>query len=198
MKLKRVSTVLIVLGILLLVAVSLLCLNWFQEEVQVEESTQALSSQFERELQIKPKPQAEKKLPGPDDPMPTINIEGHDYIGKLALPALSLELPVMSEWSYPKLKVAPCRYSGSAYAPGFSIAAHDYNAHFRQLHTLQVGGEITFTDVDDNVFTYEVVEVTTIDPTDVEAVTSDEWDLSLFTCVPNGTRRTVVHCMKVE
>lgn len=37
----------------------------------------------------------------PDMEMPVKTIEGVDYIGILTIPALELELPVISEWSYP-------------------------------------------------------------------------------------------------
>ena len=41
--------------------------------------------------------------------MPVMEIDGNDYIGTLSIPSLELSLPVMSEWSYPKLRSAPCR-----------------------------------------------------------------------------------------
>ena len=37
-------------------------------------------------------------------------IDGERYIGFLSVPGLELELPVMSDWSYPQLRKAPCRY----------------------------------------------------------------------------------------
>ena len=46
--------------------------------------------------------------------MPVQTIGGKDYIGVLTIPSLELELPVISQWDYAALKVAPCRYSGSA------------------------------------------------------------------------------------
>ena len=49
------------------------------------------------------------RTPDPNRPMPVINVEGHDYIGCLSIPALDLELPIMSTWNYPKLRIAPCR-----------------------------------------------------------------------------------------
>ena len=52
----------------------------------------------------------------PDMEMPTVQLDGYEYIGILRIQALSLELPVMSEWSYSALKIAPCRYAGSAYS----------------------------------------------------------------------------------
>ena len=47
--------------------------------------------------------------------MPETELDGEQYIGVLELPTLSLTLPVQSQWSYPALKVSPCRYAGSAY-----------------------------------------------------------------------------------
>ena len=53
-------------------------------------------------------------LPDPYDPeMTVVEIDGYGYVGVLTIPALELELPVMSEWDAARLKIAPCRYSGS-------------------------------------------------------------------------------------
>ena len=51
----------------------------------------------------------------PEMDMPEKEVDGQRYIGVLRIPALSLELPVISEWSYSGLKESPCRYIGSAY-----------------------------------------------------------------------------------
>ena len=45
--------------------------------------------------------------------MPTINVDGYECIGILSIPVLDLELPVLTDWSYAKLKKAPCIYYGS-------------------------------------------------------------------------------------
>ena len=47
--------------------------------------------------------------------MPTETIDGQRYIGKLEIPSLGLTLPVMENWDYERLKISPCRYSGSYY-----------------------------------------------------------------------------------
>ena len=61
-----------------------------------------------------PEPPRPAYLDDPDMPMPTVEVDGNAYIGRLEIPALELELPVMSEWSYPRLRTAPCRDKGSA------------------------------------------------------------------------------------
>ena len=78
----------------------------------------------------------------PEIEMPTVKIDGRDYIGTLRIPSLDLKLPVISEWSYPALKIAPCRYKGSAYSNDLIIAAHNYNSHFGRIKYLKVGDAV--------------------------------------------------------
>ena len=130
--------------------------------------------------------------------MPAAKIDSDLYIGILEIPALDLELPIMSSWSYPKLKVAPCRYTGSAYTKDLVIAAHNYKSHFGRLGNLVLGDRITFTDVDGNVFTYEVAAQETLMPTAIREMTSGEWALTLFTCTVGGSYRVAIRCDLVE
>lgn len=126
--------------------------------------------------------------------MPVENIKGKDYIGILEIPAFGLELPVISEWSYPNLKIAPCRYTGSAYTNDMVIAAHNYSTHFGNLKNLTEGDSVRFTDMDGNIFVYEVAQLETLIPTAVEEMTAGEWDLTLFTCTIGGSYRVTVRC----
>ena len=43
---------------------------------------------------------------------PDIELNGRTYIGSISIPALKIELPVQSQWSYKKLKETPCYYQG--------------------------------------------------------------------------------------
>ena len=133
----------------------------------------------------------------PNMDMPAVEVDGHDYIGVLEIPALELDLPVMSTWSYPNLKIAPCRYTGSAYLDDMVIAAHNYSQHFGRLKELSGGETVIFTDADGNVFTYEVALVETLMPTDIEEMESGEWDLTLFTCTIGGSSRVTVRCEQI-
>ena len=128
----------------------------------------------------------------PNMEMPVENINGIDFIGILRIPALELELPVVSQWSYPNLKTAPCRYSGSAYLNNLIICGHNYTSHFGNLKNLNEGDLATFTDMDGNVFTYKMVERETLLPTSIDAMESGEWDLTLFTCTVGGQSRVTI------
>ena len=120
------------------------------------------------------------------------DVNGRDYIGVLSIPSLELELPVISQWDYPALKVAPCRYSGSLYQDNLIICAHNYASHFGKLKTLQPGDTVQFTDMDENVVTFRMVERETLGPTDVEGMEAGDWDLTLFTCTVGGQTRVTI------
>ena len=133
-------------------------------------------------------------LADPEMPMPTVSFDGNDYIGRVDIPSLGLSLPVISEWSYPRLKIAPCRYTGSAYLDNLIIAAHNYSSHFGNLNRLNTGDTVTFTDVDGNQFTYAVSLIEDLPGTAIEEMQAGEWDLTLFTCTLGGRSRITVRC----
>ena len=132
----------------------------------------------------------------PDMTMPTVEVDGHMYVGYLEIPAISRVLPVMDTWSYPSLKIAPCRFVGTIYAHDMIVCAHNYDRHFGQIKTLQEGDKVSFTDVYGDRFEYEVSEVTILQPTDVDEMKDPvDWDLTLFTCTIGGATRVTVRCV---
>lgn len=134
----------------------------------------------------------------PEMAMPEENIDGRSYIGVLDIPALGLSFPIISEWSYDALQIAPCRYSGSAYLDNLVIAGHNYRSHFASLPQLQPGDSVTFTDMDGNVFSYEVSSLETLSPYAISDMTSGDWDLTLFTCTVGGQSRLAIRCDHAE
>lgn len=134
----------------------------------------------------------------PNMEMPTEEVDGNKYIGILEIPALDLRLPVMNEWSYSGLKIAPCRYTGSVYLNNMVIAAHNYYSNFGHLKNLSQGDKVVFTDIDGNVFQYEVLMVETLSPVAVKEMISGNWDLTLFTCTVGGQSRVAVRCALVN
>lgn len=132
----------------------------------------------------------------PQMEMPITTLDGHEYIGIVDIPSQGLSLPIMSEWSYPKLKIAPCRFSGSVYSGDIVIAGHNSNGHFTRIKKLVIGDEVRFTDVDGNVFIYSVIGIDVVGANDVDDMLagSDEWDLTLFTCSYSARKRTAIRC----
>ena len=131
--------------------------------------------------------------------MPTTNVDGYECIGILSIPVLNLELPVLTDWNYSKLKVAPCVYYGSYYEKDFVIAGHNYRAHFKRFPELQPGDIILLTDVTGKVHYYEVVLLETLTDNATEQMITSGFDLTLYTCTPGGgTGKVTVRCKSID
>ena len=136
--------------------------------------------------------------PEPYKVMQTKEVNGQSYIGTLHIPALSLELPVIAEWSYSALRVAPCRYMGSVYQDNMILCAHNYSTHFGRLAELKVDDEAVFTDIEGNAYTYRMTAQEIISGTDPAAMESGDWDLTIFTCTIGGKNRVTIRFAKTE
>lgn len=134
----------------------------------------------------------------PDMEMPESEIDGNNYIGVIDIPCLGLSLPIISDWSYPNLKIAPCRYKGSAYQDNLIIAGHNYQSHFKSIKQISPGAAVRFTDSNGNIFDYRVEYLETMDKTQVDQMEAGEWDLTLFTCTYGGQSRCAVRCRRVR
>ena len=134
--------------------------------------------------------------------MTVTTIDGWDYIGYLSIPSIGLALPVMSEWSYPGLKIAPGRYAGSVFTDDLVICGHNYARHFSPVKRLAIGTTVQFVDMDGREWDYTVSKVETLQPTQIEEMVGqadgDDWDLTLFTCTTGGSARCAVRCTRVE
>lgn len=126
--------------------------------------------------------------------MPTVTVNGYDCIGILSIPVIELELPILADWSYAKLKKAPCHYYGTYYQPDFVIAGHNYKAHFKKLSSLQEGDLVIFTDATGAPHYYEVVLLETLQKEATLEMIASGFDLSLYTCTPGGASRVTVRC----
>jgi sortase A len=131
-------------------------------------------------------------------PAKPTEIAGYGFVGYISIPDLELELPVMSEYDYERLKIAPCRQFGSSRTDDLVIAAHNYQNHFGRLKDLKKGDAVTFTDMGGIENTYEVAIVDTLAPTEVELVQNSGHDLVLYTCTYGGSMRVTIFCDRLE
>lgn len=184
---NKIGTMCMILGaVLLLAALSLFLWNRWEARQAAISVTEILPRVIENIEENDSDPY--------DTTMTEVEIDGYNYIGCLSIPNLNLELPVMSQWDYERLKIAPCRYAGSTKTNDFVIAAHNYDRHFGNISSLQPGDALYFTDMDGMVWTYEVVELDILSPVSVEEMTAGEYDLTLFTCTYGGKSRVTVRC----
>lgn len=126
--------------------------------------------------------------------MTEVEINGYGYIGYLSIPTLKLELPIMADWDYGRLQIAPCRYAGTLRGNDLVLMAHNYASHFGRISELSAGDRVIFTDMDGVSTVYIVVGRDVLDPGAVEEMTAGHYDLTLFTCTYGGASRVTVYC----
>ena len=118
-----------------------------------------------------------------------------------------MTLPVMNEWDYTRLKISPCRFTGSYYADDLVICGHNYAKHFSPIKWIDISADVYFTNVEGLTIHYIVTNRETVEPTDVELMIDNihnstsstmDWDMTLFTCNTGGQTRCAVRCSRVE
>lgn len=193
----KIGTLCMVLGTVLVAAALSLFLYNQTEDREAGKASQKVLERVKEELEQEET--ESEALPDPYDTEMTVRIiDGYGYIGYLSIPDLGLELPVMSEWDYPRLRIAPCRYTGSTKSHDLVVAAHNYTRHFGLLSNLNIGAQVLFTDMDDVTTVYDVAEIEVLKPTEVVPMINSDYDLTLFTCTPGGATRVTVRCLQTK
>ena len=133
--------------------------------------------------------------------MATETLDGENSIGIVEIPGLNLSLPVIENWDYEKLKIAPCRYCGSYYMNDLVICGHNYAEHFASLQYIKIGEDVYFTTMNGEAIHYIVSNRQTVLPQQIDTMidnTQEKWDLTLFTCYTGGRTRCAVRCIRVD
>ena len=200
------GNLLITLGILLIVAAAGLAGYNLWDASRAQKAAEEITGQLISEIESKVE-EGKTAAPyiDPNTPMPVEVIDGYEYIGVLEIPSEGLSLPVMKEWDYTRLKISPCRFTGSYYSDDIVICAHNYMRHLGPLLQIGIGEDIYFTSVDGLTIHYIVTNRETVEPTAVEQMIENtsnsetsllDWDLTLFTCNLGGQTRCAVRCSR--
>ena len=172
-------------------ALALFLYNYREATVAGQASNEVLSQMVE----LIPETSTEE-FPEFTEEMKEVVIEGYSYIGYLSIPKLELNLPIMADWDYKQLKIAPCRYTGTIQGENLVLMAHNYERHFGLLSDLSQDDQVIFTDMDGASTFYQVVARDVLMPAAVEEMTAGKYDLTLFTCSYGGKSRITVYCDK--
>ena len=191
----KIGKKLIIIGILLIIISSILSIYNIYEEKQAGKNSIAVLNNMKDTI-VENVQNINNEIEN-ENTMQVINVNGYDYIGTITIPSLNLELPIMSEYDYDRLKISPCRYYGSIYTNDLIICAHSYRSHFKYINNLNQGDKIIITDTLGINYTYEVLEIEILNSTDVSKMIDNEFDLTLYTCTNDGLKRITVRCNRI-
>ena len=194
---KRTRGVLLLVlgGLLLLGAAALFLLQQQRDRLAGQTAAALVSAVKSGRYTV----QTEPAQPAGDTPVEPVAVtpDGHAVLGILRMEALSIELPVLAQWSYTLLDVSPCRYSGSVAGGNLVILGHSYDSHFRPLRQAEVGMSVELTDAAGLLHRYRVAEVETVARSNGDALPSS-YPLTLFTCTSDSRHRVLVRCEAID
>ena len=116
----------------------------------------------------------------PDTGMPTLQIDGVDYVAMIEVPAFQVKLPVANYWDSGRLADSPARFSGSAYDSTMVIGGADYSRQFAFCDQIDLHTTVILTDMTGVQFTYQVTAVQRSDSAEREWLADESCDLTLF------------------
>ncbi len=173
---SRLSTVLLVLGVLLLAAALAFTVIRTVSEVTARKKVPKILSEMESLM-----PQI--KSGSFEDRVNTshsmLEVDGESFIGILELPAYKTKLPVRSKWNTSALKAYPCRYGGSLYEGNLTVGGKDTAGQFDFMDKITKYDAVFFTDVTGKRYSLEVTDVLVTEKMNVEEW-QKECDLVLF------------------
>lgn len=184
---KKIGKILMLLGAALIAAAVVLAIFNYTEDKSAGKASENILPELSAA--------AEENSDGENE---FIIIDGNEYIGYISVPSLGIDLPVMAEWDYDKLKIAPCRYYGSAKTDDLIIAGHNYTSHFGKLTGIDIGASVYFTDAADRKYEYTVADIESLGGYDTEKMIISDYDLTLYTCDYSGNNRITVRCTRLD
>ena len=182
--------------LLIIVSLALITYNNY-EEINAGKKSKLALEEIKNNIIEEDNNIAQTIVDNPTNKTETTNVDGHDYIGTITIPTLNLELPIMSEYDYDKLKISPCRYYGNIHTNDLIICAHSYKTHFKYLNKLKQKDLVIITDINGSNYIYEVVTIEVLKPNQVSEMINNDYDLTLYTCTNDGQNRITVRCNKV-
>ena len=185
---KKCGIILMAAGAIALVLAAGLQISNLREDYKAEKESAKIITSLKKGME------EERQIEENEEEEAYIQIDGRNYIGYLSIPSIGCELPVLSNWNYENLRVAPCRFSGSIAMKNLVVAAHNYDHHFGRLALIEPGETVVFTDVKGNTSKFTSVETEELMPEEVDSMNDSGYELTMFTCTYSGQKRIAVRC----
>ncbi len=176
----------------------------FEEpEKKLERVVVILNSAFETEQQLEIEEVNEIEIP---DAQKVTAQDGTVYyiIGRITIPKISVDYPILSETTTELLKKSPCKFWGADpnQIGNFCIVGHNYRnkLFFSKVPTLQNGDIIEITDLSNKTLQYAIYDKYTVKPDNTECttqLTNGKREVTIITCTNDGKERVIVKAREI-
>ncbi len=120
-------------------------------------------------------------------------------IGKINIPSINVNYPILSTYSDALLKISPCKFHGPNpnEVGNLCIAGHNYknSKFFSKVPTLENGDIIEITDLGGNTIKYAVYDKFIVNPDELECtsqLTNGKREVTLITCTNDNQKRYII------
>ena len=126
---------------------------------------------------------------------------GTEYytIGRINIPSINVNYPILSTTTDELLKISPCKFWGADpnQVGNLCIVGHNYwnRLFFSKVPNLEKGDIIEITDLSGVTLQYMIYDKFTIEPDDLECTsqeTGGRKEVTVITCTNDGSQRVVV------
>lgn len=130
------------------------------------------------------------------------NGKKYESIGIVTIPKLNITYPILSKTTDALMKVSACKFHGANpnEVGNLCIIAHNYRkkgVFFSDVPTLVVGDIVEIQDLSQRTIQYEVYDVHTVMPNNVDDTTqktNGRKEVTLITCTNDSKQRFIVRC----
>ncbi|WP_412610005.1 hypothetical protein [Candidatus Pseudoruminococcus sp.] len=170
---KKFNRLLLITGLVLILSLLLLLIFNLQKFNKSDENLSIIAEKIEKLIPKKSEVGVSNSFACE---MPSIEIDGCDFIGLIEVPSYGIKLPIYSEFE----EYMPKVYSGSIYNYSLIIEGRYLENQFNFADKIEVREQIIFTDLYGNVFRYKVKRITHSDNINSEKFQSDNQALTIF------------------
>lgn len=129
-------------------------------------------------------------------------LEGYSVLGKVKIENLGIDTYILDSTEENALKVASGKLIGNELNEegNFCIVGHNYENIFLKLLEIEKDEEIIIVDLNENETKYEVIDVKTIEPDELDVLldVDGKTQITLITCENTASTRLVVVAEKIE
>ena len=175
-------------AVLLALAVGLL--SWWQFSIHssIKRAESLVTTIFETIPEVQNSSLEERQ----NNTMPTLSLEGEDFVGVLEMPRFDSSLPVCNDWG--NITKHPCKFYGSIYDGTMQIGLTSQKGQYDFYREISVGDTVTFTDVEGSRYTYFISNLRYEKHADKTALEREDSSLTLFIKNVYGFEYLIVSC----